>query len=66
MTFELTASLETALLNALENQEKIFLIDAKEGFLVEEGGGIKGDEDRYYNLPEWTSADGFALREAFV
>lgn len=66
MTFELTESLKTALLNALENQEQTFLVDAEENGLIEETAEVQSDEERFYKLPEWTSAHGFALREAFV
>lgn len=65
MTFELTDSLKTALLNALENQAKTFVVDAEKGTLEECGSGTV-DEDKFYSIPEWTSEDGFGLREAFA
>jgi len=66
MTFTLNDSLLNSILSALENQEKAFLLKADDGTLVEKTEQIKADDDIYYSLPEWTSANGFALREDFV
>ena len=66
MTFTLTDSLVNQIMSALENQEKIFLVDAENNTLVEKAGGLAGDDEKYYDLPEWDSADGFKLREDFV
>lgn len=68
MTFELTDSLKTNLLAALENQEKSFLVSAKSGELLEIGAvrSIQDNEENFYSLPEWTSEHGFKLREDFV
>ena len=68
MTFELSDSLKTNLLAALENQEKKFLVDAKNGSLIEisELQDVQSDEEYFYSLPEWTSEHGFKLREDFV
>ena len=66
MTFTLTDSLLNSILSALENQEKTFVLKADDGTLVEKTEQIKVDDENYYNLPEWTSAEGFALREDFV
>lgn len=66
MTFTLTDVLVNQIQSALDNQEKKFLVDAQQNTLVEKSGGLAGDEQNYYDLPEWDSADGFKLREDFV
>lgn len=66
MTFTLTESLTDEILSALENQEESFLVDAEKNQLVQKTDGLKGDEDLFYELPEWDSAAGFKLREDFV
>lgn len=66
MTFALTESLFDSIQSALENQEKSFVIDAETVNIIEKTESIKVDDEKYYNLPEWTSANGFALRESFV
>lgn len=63
MTFELTDKLTDSIISAMDNQEKIFVVNAAAGQLVEE---IQPDEENFYRLPEWKSADGFAMREEFV
>jgi len=66
MTFTLNDSLLTEIESALENQEKQFLVDAANNSLVEKTDGLKGDDEFFYELPEWDSAAGFKLREDFV
>ena len=66
MTFTLTESLLDEIQTALENQEQQFLVDAAQNKLVEKTDGLKGDDDFFYELPEWDSAAGFKLREDFV
>lgn len=66
MTFTLTDTLADEIQNALENQEQTFLVDAQENVLVEQDGSVSDDGARYYKLPEWTSADGFAMRDEFA
>ena len=66
MTFTLTESLLNEIQSALENQEQQFLVDAKQNKLVEKTNGLTGDDDFFYDLPEWDSAAGFKLREDFV
>ena len=66
MTFVLNDSLLNKIQSALENQEQKFVLDASECTLVEKTAGIQEDGERYYELPEWDSAAGFALREDFV
>ena len=65
MTFDLTEALADAIADALENQERRFVVDAEKGALAD-AASVKSDEVRYYALPEWDSAAGFKLREAFV
>lgn len=66
MVFELNDVLKNAIVNALENQEKKFFVDAQNGNLVECDGSFSSDEGRFYELPEWDSANGFSLMEEFV
>lgn len=66
MFFELNDVLKNAIVNALENQEKKFFVDAQSGNLVESDGSFSSDEERFYELPEWDSASGFSLMEEFV
>ncbi len=66
MTFTLTESLLDEIITALENQEQQFLVDAAQNKLVEKTDGLKGDDEFFYELPEWNSASGFTLREDFV
>lgn len=65
MTFNLTETLITAICGALENQEDTFLVYAEEPSLVS-GTENQPDEDKFYSLPEWNSADGFKLMEDFT
>lgn len=66
MTFLLTDSLLNQIQSALDNQEKQFLVDAAQNELVEKTDGLSGDDENFYDLPEWDSAAGFKLREDFV
>ena len=66
MTFTLNDGLLNNILSALENQEKTFVLKAEDGTLVEKTEELKVDDENYYALPEWTSAEGFSLREDFV
>ena len=64
MTFALSDELTCAIISAMENQETAFLVDAEKQSLVE--ASFKADDSRFYDLPKWTAADGFSMREAFV
>lgn len=66
MIFTLTESLSNNILSALENQEKSFIVDAEKNDIIEITDSVKVDDLRFYALPEWTSANGFKLREDFV
>lgn len=65
MTFPLSEQLVSGIVNALENQQRRFLVDAEAQSLVDAEGVIQ-DENRFYGLPKWNSAAGFALRMDFV
>lgn len=66
MTFALTDNLCQDLINALENQQKSFLVDAENCTLIEKNDSVSADEEFFYEIPKWTSADGFTLREDFA
>ncbi|QTQ13391.1 GNAT family N-acetyltransferase [Treponema parvum] len=65
MYFELTESIANSILAAMEDQNSFFVLDAVNGILIKKEQNTV-DNDRYFFLPQWTSADGFALREQFV
>lgn len=65
MYFDLTDSLSDSILEAMENQNCVFILDAAQGTLVESNQNTI-DNERFYELPQWKPADGFALREQFV
>lgn len=65
MVFALTEKLESEILQALENQEQKFLVDAQNSVLVS-SEKISADEYSFFALPEWNSSDGFNLMEDFV
>lgn len=65
MIFELTDALVDSIISALENQEQQFAVDASSGSLVDIEN-VEVDEDSYYMIPSWSSADGFNLMEQFV
>lgn len=65
MVFALTEKLADEILQALENQEQKFLVDAQNSILVS-AEKFSADEDSFFCLPEWNSSDGFALMEDFV
>lgn len=66
MFFSLTDELVLDIVEALENQEKQFLVDAKNCILVEKTQSVGDDGENYYEIPKWTSENGFLLREKFV
>ena len=65
MSFELTDKLTNQIVEALENQEQEFVVDAKNSVLVCKES-VSCDETNYYSLPKWNSAEGFNLRQDFV
>jgi GNAT superfamily N-acetyltransferase len=70
MQFELTEVLIKDILFSMEDQDSEFYIDALEGVVVCGGstGGVSGPggKDRYIDLPEWDSSDGFRLMGRFA
>ena len=74
MTFELGDSLLDGIMYSMEDQEAEMVVDAREGCVLPVDGdqGPSGDdvaddsEERYYDLPEWTSSDGFELLRDFT
>ena len=67
MYFELTEELTDDIISAMENQDVEYVVSAEESQLViSDSDGHVPDEEKYYSLPEWGSADGFKLREDFV
>jgi ribosomal protein S18 acetylase RimI-like enzyme len=77
MQFELTKALIDDILFAMEDQMGEFMLDTVEGVVA---GGADGSDffdeelddddgeggERYIDLPEWDSADGFRLMERFA
>ena len=77
MQFELTEALIDDILFAMEDQMGEFMLDTVEGVVADGADGSDfSDEDlddddeeggeRYIDLPEWDSADGFRLMERFA
>ncbi|MCR5188249.1 MAG: GNAT family N-acetyltransferase [Treponema sp.] len=67
MTFKLTDELIESIISAMDNQESVFVVDAAANQLVmADGNKYLPDDNNFYALPEWKSADGFEMREAFV
>ena len=66
MTFELTEEFVNAIISAMDNQTCSFAVNAQDASLVEISDAVRVDDDKFYSLPEWGSADGFAMREDFL
>ncbi|AIW89898.1 MULTISPECIES: GNAT family N-acetyltransferase [unclassified Treponema] len=71
MTFILSPEMLNDIIFSMENQTEILLFDALEGVCVAAdtiGDNYETviDEQRYYNLPKWTSAHGFHVMEQFT
>lgn len=71
MTFILSPAIIDEIIFAMENQTECFLFDALEGLCVNEDTIDDAYEtsaggERYYNLPEWSSAQGFRVMEQFT
>lgn len=65
MTFGLTEELTDEIISAMDNQTKKFAIDAESCSLIE-SEAVDIDNEKYYELPEWGSDDGFSMLEAFT
>lgn len=69
MEFKLSDSLIDDIIFAMEDQNKEFLIDAENCCVVDaefDFEKIEADEESFYSLPAWTSADGYDLLESFT
>lgn len=65
MSFELTDKLTNQIIEALENQEQEFVVDADNSILVCKES-VSSNETNFYSLPKWNSTEGFNLRQDFV
>ena len=71
MTFILSPEMIDDIIFSMENQNEILSFDALEGICVNKGtinDDYKTviDDQRYYDLPDWTSAQGFRVMEQFI
>ena len=67
MTFRLTDILIDQILFYMENQGETALVFARDGKIVPVvDDEPELDDENYYSLPDWTSADGFELMENFT
>ncbi|MDR0636743.1 MAG: GNAT family N-acetyltransferase [Treponema sp.] len=64
-TFELTEALINDLLFSMEDQEGEFYMDTQDAMIVE-SANLEDNRNRYINLPDWDSSDGFRLMERFT
>jgi len=69
MQFELNSALIDEILFFMEDKDGYFLLDTEEKIVINPDlneADEETDADRYINLPEWTSSDGFRLMEHFT
>lgn len=71
MTFILSSEMINDILFAMENQSEMLSFDALEGICVDmdeidDEYETVIDDQRYYDIPEWTSAHGFHIMEQFT
>jgi len=70
MHFELDNTLTDEILFCMENQDSEFLLDTREGIIIDLDNDVMDDtdtdEDRYISLPEWGSQEGYRLMENFT
>ncbi|UTC58634.1 GNAT family N-acetyltransferase [Treponema sp. OMZ 305] len=71
MTFILSPEIIDDIIFSMENQDQILSFDALEGICVDmdeidDDYETTIDDQRYYDLPEWTSAQGFRVMEQFT
>ena len=71
MTFILSPEMIDDIIFSMENQNEILSFDALEGICVDEDAIDDDyetviDDQRYYDLPDWTSAQGFRVMEQFI
>ena len=65
MNFKLSPELINKILFAMENQNTVFVLDTEAGNVVPSTSIVSGQE-RYIDLPRWSSNDGYRLRENFA
>ncbi len=65
MQFALTDTLADSIVFAMENQNGVSVLDSVENKVVPLDS-VRVDDDRYYVLPVWSSADGFELLRSFT
>ena len=65
MMFELTDSIVTEILFAMDNQQETFLLDTESLKIVQADCALC-DSENLEALPQWTSSDGYNLLESFV
>jgi len=71
MTFILSPEIIDDIMFSMENQNEILSFDALEGICVDmdeidDDYETVIDDQRYYDLPDWTSAQGFRVMEQFI
>ena len=69
MKFQMTPELIDEVIFGMENQESTYFIDTEECVVVpedDENFDLDADPDRYLEVPDWTSIDGFKLMERFA
>ena len=66
MYFELTPLLREEIVFAMEDLRHTRLLDASRGTVLLAEEGNPDENPQLLSLPEWTSADGFRLMEAFA
>jgi ribosomal protein S18 acetylase RimI-like enzyme len=67
MRFELTDALLDEILFSMEDQNGLFFVDTQQEVVVGEDDDLeRDDKDRYIDLPEWDSSEGFRLMERFA
>ena len=71
MTFILSPEIIDDIMFSMENQDQILSFDALEGICVDmdaidDDYETVIDDQRYYDLPDWTSAQGFRVMEQFT
>ncbi len=67
MDWQFDREIQDQIIYSMENQEKIFFLDIRNGDIVSEDKvSPEGIGKRYHQLPAWRSLEGFQLMENFV
>ena len=66
MSWEFGPEVVDQIIYAMENQETDFVLDFETGQVLAADDVEDPDEDRYFDVPVWTSHEGFQLMERFV